>query len=78
MKKIQDFLAGKKTYVNLFLSMGVGIAMSFGVVIPEWVLVILGTLTGITYKMGQNRSEALTKELLETIKTEIKDPAKPA
>jgi len=72
MDKIKAYLAQKKTYVNLIMGVGIGVAMAFGVVIPDWAFVIVGALTGITYKMGQNRTENATKELLEAVKEQLK------
>ena len=39
--KIESFLNGKKTYIVALLTGGLGIAMAFGVVIPEWVWTVL-------------------------------------
>lgn len=74
MQKLKAMLEGKKTHINLGLAVVIGGLMAFGVTIPEWVLIILGAVTGITYKVGQNRTETQVKELLETVKSQLREP----
>ncbi|MCH7651925.1 MAG: hypothetical protein IIA63_12315 [Nitrospinae bacterium] len=47
-----EWLKGKKTYIVMFLTAGLGLAMAFGVVIPEWVWVIDGAVFGGTLRAG--------------------------
>lgn len=68
MKKVLEFLQGKKSYVVLALGLISGGATALGYVIPEWIFVLLAGILGVTFKAGQNRSEALMKELVEEIK----------
>lgn len=66
--KVKLWLQGRKTHVLLVLGIIAGIYQwKTGSPIPEWVWIIWGSLTGITYKAGQNRSEAKVKELLEAL-----------
>jgi len=73
MAKIIEFLKGKKSYVVLVIGAISGILQSQGIPIPEYVYYILGGLFGITYKMGQNRTEQTIKELLDQIKEAKKE-----
>jgi len=47
MGDLIKLLQGKKTYIVAFVSATMGLVMSFGVVVPEWVFVVLGAL-GLT------------------------------
>jgi len=45
-------LAGSKTYILMFITAGLGIAMGFGVIIPEWVWVVDAALFGGALRNG--------------------------
>ena len=44
IKKIQAFLEGKKTYIVAIIGGILGLLTAYGIVIPEYVYVILGAL----------------------------------
>ena len=47
-----DKLKGSKTYIIMFITAGLGIAMAFGVVIPEWVWIVDGAIFGGALRHG--------------------------
>ena len=68
MNKAIEFMKRKKSYVVLGIAILTGILQSQGIVIPDYVWTIIASLLGVTYKMGMNRAEIATKELIEEIK----------
>lgn len=65
MDKILAFLSGKKTYLVGAASVGLGIALYFGVAIPEYVWAIAGGLGLITLRAGSAKVKALIDELIK-------------
>ena len=45
-------LSGSKTYIMMFITGAMGIAMGFGVVIPEWVWVVDAAAFGGALRNG--------------------------
>ncbi len=66
--ELRTWLQGRKTQVLLILGIIAAVYQwKTGTPIPEWVCLIWGSVTGITYKAGMNRTEAKVKELLEAL-----------
>ena len=53
-----EWLSGKKTYIMLIVSGILGLLQSFGVVIPEWLWIVDGVLTGGAFRAGIEKSGA--------------------
>ena len=51
-----DFLKGKKTYIMMLVTAGLGIAMSMGVVIPEWLWAIDAAMFGGAMRGGIDKA----------------------
>jgi len=47
-----SMLAGSKTYIMMFITASMGIAIGFGVVIPEWVWIVDAALFGGALRHG--------------------------
>jgi len=47
-----EWLSGKKTYIIMIVTAGLGLAMAFGVVIPEWVWAIDAALFAGALRAG--------------------------
>jgi hypothetical protein len=47
-----SFLKGKKTYIMMLVTAGLGLATSFGVVIPEWAWAVDAALFGGAMRAG--------------------------
>lgn len=50
-------LSGSKTYIMMFITAGMGIAMHFGVSIPEWLWAIDAALFGGALRAGMPPKE---------------------
>lgn len=61
--ELRLFLRGKKSYLILGVSVTIGILQTQGVVIPEYVYILLAGVLGITFKLGSNRIEIIAREL---------------
>lgn len=77
IEKIKKFLQGKKSISVIVAMMVVGaidvyLQSNYGCAVPKEVWVFLLGLLGITYKVGNNRVENATKELLDSIKEQNK------
>jgi len=52
-----DFLKGKKTYIMMIATAGLGIAVAMGVVIPEWVWAVDAAMFGGALRLGIAKAE---------------------
>lgn len=77
LEKIKKVLEGKKFISTVIAMMVVGgvdayLQAAHGWSVPQEVWIFLLGLLGITYKVGNNRVESATKELLDAIKEQNK------
>lgn len=60
------WLEGKKTYIVAVIGALLAVAAAFGIVIPEWVLMLLGALGLTTVRAGiastENKINKLTRD----------------
>ncbi len=61
MLSLIDWLKGKKSYITAALIVSGGIAVYFGVVIPEWIWLILGGLGVGFVRAGVGKVEQALK-----------------
>lgn len=52
-----EWLKGKKTYIMMIVTAGLGIAMASGVVVPEWVWAVDAAMFGGALRAGISKAE---------------------
>lgn len=77
LDKIKKYLEGKKSISVIVAMMLVGaidayLQANHGYTVPKEIWVLLLGLLGITYKVGNNRVEKSTKELIDSVKEQNK------
>lgn len=81
MNQLITYLSGKKTYLAVLATIGIGIAQALGYMIPDWAYVITGALGLGAQRLAIQKQSAQTttdvSALLQTILDQV-DQAKDA